>query len=191
MAEAKLAAGDMQFAFDKLTQDSAQQNASFDVKLAIASSDAFDLRTLFDDQMAEAKLAAGDMQYAFDKLACDNTDQRAAFELRMAKAEHDAGGMKASFAQIVYVHRHPHLPAPPFVSRVFYCLSSHPQHGMPCCLSQVAFDKLTVDSARAEVDAADEKAVYMAKAEHDAAAQKAAFDSRTATKRPGGMKASA
>ena len=38
MAEAKLAAGDMQFAFQKLTHLSAERQASFDAQLALAES---------------------------------------------------------------------------------------------------------------------------------------------------------
>ena len=79
-----------QVAFDKLTVDSAHQQASaaaaastaanqkasFGDQMAKATLYAFDQKAQFEGQMAEAKLAAGDMQCAFDKLTCDNTDQK-------------------------------------------------------------------------------------------------------------------
>ena len=100
-----------QVAFDKLTVDNANQQASavaaavtaadqkasFGDQMAKATLDASDQKAQFEGQMAEAKLAAGDMQTAFDQLTLDNTDQKASFSSHMAKAEHDAADQKAGF----------------------------------------------------------------------------------------------
>ena len=100
-----------QVAFDKLTVDSANQQASavaaavtaadqkasFGDQMAKATLDASDQKAQFEGQMAEAKLAAGDMKSAFDKLTLDNTDQIAAFDDHMAQAEHDAANQQAGF----------------------------------------------------------------------------------------------
>ena len=100
-----------QDAFDKLTVDSANQQASavaaavtaadqkasFGDQMAKATLDASDQKAQFEGQMAEAKLAAGDMKSAFDKLTLDNTDQIAAFDSHMAQAEHDAARQQAGF----------------------------------------------------------------------------------------------
>ena len=99
-----------QVAFDKLTVDNANQQASaaaaatsaadqkasFGDQMAKATLDAFDQKAQFEGQMAEAKLAAGDMQYAFDRLTLKKTFLKAEYESLMAQAEYDAGGMKAS-----------------------------------------------------------------------------------------------
>ena len=96
----------------------------------------------------------------------DAADQRAGFDIRMAKAEYDAGGMKASKAELLSNL----MLNPPYYTA---CLTS---------FSQVAFDKLTVDSAHqqasaavAAATAADQQAgfdIRMAKAEHDAGGMK-------------------
>ena len=100
-----------QDAFDKLTVDNANQQASavaaavtaadqkasFGDQMAKATLDASDQKAQFEGQMAEAKLAAGDMKSAFDKLTLDNTDQIAAFDSHMAQAEHDAARQQAGF----------------------------------------------------------------------------------------------
>ena len=82
-----------QVAFDKLTVDNANQQAS----AVAAAVTAADQKASFGDQMAKAKLAAGDMKSAFDKLTLDNTDQIAAFDSHMAQAEHDAARQQAGF----------------------------------------------------------------------------------------------
>jgi len=167
----------------------ADQKASFGDQMAKATLDASDQKAQFEGQMAEAKLAAGDMKTAFDKLTLDNTDQIAAFDshmaqaehdaarqqagfdIRMAKAEHDAGGMKVGF----WVTPLPSDFA--FMFGISRCTDILPPY-------QVAFDKLTVDSAHQQASAAVAAAT--------AADQQAGFDIRMAKAKQyaGGMKAS-
>ena len=117
-----------QVAFDKLTVDSAHQQASaaaaastaanqkasFGDQMAKATLYAFDQKAQFEGQMAEAKLAAGDMQSAFDKLTCDNTDQKASVQ-----AHSPSLPSESLHIQLYTIdHRHPPHPIsilPPFI----------------------------------------------------------------------------
>ena len=62
MAEAKLAAGDMKTAFDRLTLDNTDQIAAFDSHMAQAEHDAADQKAGFDIRMAKAEHDAGGMK---------------------------------------------------------------------------------------------------------------------------------
>ena len=55
MAEAKLAAGDMRCAFEKLTCDYTDQKASFDNHMAKAENDVAEQEASFDRHMARAE----------------------------------------------------------------------------------------------------------------------------------------
>ena len=62
MAKAKLAAGDMKSAFDKLTLDNTDQIAAFDSQMAQAEHDAARQQAGFDIRMAKAEHDAGGMK---------------------------------------------------------------------------------------------------------------------------------
>ena len=70
----------LQAAYDKLTEDNADQKASFDNHMAKAALDAEQQKASFDNQMAKA--------------AFDAEQQKASFDNQMAKAALDAGDMK-------------------------------------------------------------------------------------------------
>ena len=52
----------LQAAYDKLTEDNADQKASYDNHMAKAALDAEQQKASFDNQMAKAALDAGDMK---------------------------------------------------------------------------------------------------------------------------------
>ena len=68
MAKAKLAAGDMKSAFDKLILDNTDQIAAFDSHMAQAEHDAARQQVGFDIRMAKAEHDAGGMKVGFSVL---------------------------------------------------------------------------------------------------------------------------
>ena len=92
-----------QDAFDKLTVDSANQQAS----AVAAAVTAADQKASFGDQMAKATLDASDQKAQFEgqmaKAQHDAAGQKATFATQMAKAKRDAGGMKARLVTFLFL----------------------------------------------------------------------------------------
>ena len=92
-----------QDAFDKLTVDSANQQAS----AVAAAVTAADQKASFGDQMAKATLDASDQKAQFEgqmaKAQHDAAGQKATFATQMAKAKRDAGGMKARLVTVLFL----------------------------------------------------------------------------------------